>query len=70
MKETFKLFIQNSIDEKQKLLVSNSINDEDKAMIQEQIDNLNAMIEKVDALEGDGMQEAIDELKQTVAEMG
>lgn len=70
MKETFKLFIQNSIDEKQKLLLSNSISDEDKAMIQEQIDNLNSMIEKVDGLEGDGMQEAIDDLKQTVAEMG
>lgn len=70
MKETFKLFIQNSIDEKQKLLASNSINDDDKALIQEQIDNLNAMVEKVDALEGDGTAEVIDELKKTVTEMG
>lgn len=71
MKETFKLFIQNSIEEKKKLLVANSISDDDKALIQEQIDNLNAMIEKVDALEeGETANAAIDELKQTVTEMG
>ena len=71
MKETFKLFIKNSIEEKQKLLTANSINDEDKALIQEQIDNLNSMIEKIDALEeGEQANEAIEELKATVAEMG
>ena len=71
MKETFKLFIKNSIEEKQKLLTANSINDEDKALIQEQIDNLNAMVEKIDALEeGEQANEAIEELKATVAEMG
>lgn len=70
MKETFKLFIQNSIDEKQKLLVSNSISEEDKALIQEQIENLTAMVEKIDALEdGEKANEAIEELKQTVDEM-
>lgn len=71
MKETLKLFIQNSIEEKQKLLLVNSISDEDKALIQEQINNLNSMIEKVDALEeGEQANEAIEELKQTVTEMG
>lgn len=71
MKETFKLFIKNSIEEKQKLLTANSINDEDKALIQEQIDNLNAMVEKIDALEeSEQANEAIEELKATVAEMG
>ena len=71
MKETFKLFLKNSIEEKQKLLVSNSISDEDKALIQEQIDNLNSMVEKIDALEeGEQANEAIEELKTTLAEMG
>ncbi len=71
MKETFKSFLNAEIENKQKLLLSNSINDEDKALIQEQIDNLTAMVEKVDALEeGEQANEAIEELKQTVTEMG
>lgn len=70
MKETFKLYLANEIDSKKKLLLANSISDEDKALIQEQIDNLNAMVEKVDELEGEGVQPVIDELKTTVAEMG
>jgi len=71
MKETFKSFLNAEIENKQKLLLSNSINDEDKALIQEQIDNLTAMLEKVDALEeGEQANEAIEELKQTVTEMG
>lgn len=71
MKETFKSFLNAEIENKQKLLLSNSINDEDKALIQEQIDNLAAMVEKVDALEeGEQTNEAIEELKQTVTEMG
>lgn len=71
MKETFKSFLNAEIENKQKLLLSNSINDEDKALIQEQIDNLAAMVEKVDALEeGEQANEAIEELKQTVTEMG
>lgn len=70
MKETFKLFVQNSIDEKQKLLLQNSISDEDKALIQEQIDNLNDMVTKIDAMEeSDETSQVIDELKQTVNEM-
>lgn len=70
MKETFKLFVQNSIDEKQKLLLQNSISDEDKALIQEQIDNLNDMVAKIDAMEeSDETSQVIDELKQTVNEM-
>lgn len=68
-KELFKEFITNSINEKQNLLTANGISEEDKALIENQIANLNAMLEKVDALEGDNTQELIDELKNTVNEL-
>lgn len=70
-KNIFKEFITNEIANKQTLLLSNSINDEDKAAIQTQIDGLNAIVEKIDALEEDETtNELIDELKQTVTELG
>lgn len=70
-KAIFKEFITNEIANKQNLLLSNSINDEDKAAIQTQIDGLNAIVEKIDALEEDETtNELIDELKQTVTELG
>lgn len=68
-KELFKEFITNSINEKQNLLTANGISEEDKALIENQISNLSAMLEKVDALEGDNTQEVIDELKNTVNEL-
>lgn len=70
-KNIFKEFITNEIANKQNLLLSNSISDEDKAAIQTQIDGLNAIVEKIDALEEDETtNEIVDELKQTVTELG
>ena len=70
-KELFKEYLTNEINAKTALLTANGISDEDKATIQAQIDNLNAMVEKVDALEeGANANEVIDELKNTVEELG
>lgn len=70
-KNIFRQFITNEIANKQNLLLSNSISDEDKAAIQTQIDGLNAIVEKIDALEEDETtNEIVDELKQTVTELG
>ena len=70
-KNIFKEFITNEIANKQNLLLSNSISDEDKEAIQTQIDGLNAIVEKIDALEEDeATNEIVDELKQTVTELG
>lgn len=70
-KELFSEFLKNELEAKQALLSQNSISDDDKAMIQSQIDNLTAMMEKVDALEeGENTSELIDELKTTVTELG
>ena len=70
-KNIFKEFITNEIANKQNLLLSNSISDEDKEAIQTQIDGLNAIVEKIDALEEDETtNEIVDELKQTVTELG
>lgn len=69
-KEIFKEFLTNAIEEKKNLLLQNSISDEDKVMIQTAIENLTAMVEKVDALEeAEVANEAIDELKQTVSDL-
>lgn len=70
-KSIFREFITNEIESKKTLLVSNSISDEDKTAIQLQIDGLNSIVEKIDALEDEEAAAAlVDELKQTVNEMG
>lgn len=68
-KELFKEFLTNAITEKQNLLTANSISEEDKTLIQNQIENLQAMVEKVDALEGDGTAALVEELKNSVSDL-
>lgn len=69
-KEFLKEYLTNSLEEKQNLIATNSLSDEDKETLQNQVDNLNAMIAKVDEMEDEVSNEVIDELKNTVAEMG
>lgn len=70
-KNIFREFLTSEIENKKTLLVSNSISDEDKTAIQLQIDGLNTIVEKIDALEDEGaVNELVEELKQTVNEMG
>lgn len=65
MKEILKNFIQAQIDDKKKLLeVSNAMSDEDRTLVENAIQNLQTILEKVDA--ADENQAAIDELKNTV----
>lgn len=65
-KELIKNFLQQEITAKQTLL-TNSISEDDKAFIQTRIEELTAMVEKVDALEDEAITiEAVDGLKQAL----
>lgn len=69
-KEIFSDFLKNSIAEKQQLLLTNGLTDEDKAVISTGIDNLTAVLEKLDNIEDtDANNEAIEELKTKVNEL-
>lgn len=68
-KELFKEYLTNSLNEKQNLLSTNSLSDEDKATLESQVENLTAIIAKVDEMEDEVSNEVIEDLKSTVAEM-
>lgn len=69
-KDFFKEFLTNSLTEKQNLLLANSLSDEDKEALQTQVDNLTALIAKVDEMEDDEVSnEVIEDLKSAVSEM-
>lgn len=69
-KGLFKEYLTNSLTEKQNLLASNSLSEEDKELLQNQADNLTAMIAKIDEMEDEVSNEVIEDLKNTVNEMG
>ena len=64
MKNTFKLFLDKEIAKYNSILSTNSLSDEDKAAVEQTIANLNEVAEALDA-ETDN--EAIEELRQSVA---
>lgn len=69
-KELFKEFVQNEIDAKNLILSSNTLTDDDKALLESQVENLTAMINKIDGMDADETtNEDIDELKNIVNEM-
>ena len=68
-KELFKEYLTNSLTEKQNLLSTNSLSDEDKAALESQVENLTAIIAKVDEMEDEVSNEVIEDLKSAVSEM-
>ena len=66
-KELFKSYLQGEIDAKKALLVKNELSDEDKTAIQNSIDNLEAIMTKVEETED---AEGLEELKNTVGDLG
>lgn len=64
MKNTFKLFLDKEIAKYNSILSTNSLSDEDKAAVEQTIANLNEVAEALDA-ESDN--EAIEELRASVA---
>lgn len=63
MKEIFKTYLQNEIDAKKALLESNSLADEDRDMITSAVDNLNSIMEALDA---EGSEANIEELRNSI----
>lgn len=68
-KEFLKEYLTNSLTEKQNLLTNGNLNEDDKNALQNQVENLNALIAKVDEMEDEVSEEVIDDLKNTVNEM-
>ena len=68
-KELFKEYLTNSLAEKQNLLSSNSLSNEDKEVLQNQVENLEALIAKIDEMEDEVSNDVIEDLKNTVNEM-
>lgn len=68
-KELFKEYLTNSLTEKQNLLSSNSLSNEDKEVLQNQVENLEALIAKIDEMEDEVSNDVIEDLKNTVNEM-
>lgn len=70
MKEQFKLYLTNQLNEKQELLLTNGLSDEDKAIIQKGIDNLTAVLAELDEAEDtEENTDALNELKSKVEEL-
>ena len=68
MKEILKNYISADIEAKKKLLeMSNAMSDEDRAMVENTIQNLQAILEKVEEAEDNSA--AIEELKNTCEEL-
>lgn len=68
MKEILKNYISADIEAKKKLLeMSNAMSDEDRTMVENTIQNLQAILEKVDEAEDNSA--AIEELKNTCEEL-
>lgn len=66
MKEIFKNYLQNEIDAKRALLDSNSLAEEDRELIASAVDNLNGIMEE---LEAEGGEADIEELRQSINEL-
>lgn len=66
MKEIFKNYLQNEIDAKKALLESNSLADEDRGLITSAVDNLNSIMEALDA---DGSEANIEELRNSIEQL-
>lgn len=66
MKEIFKNYLQNEIDAKRALLESNSLAEEDRELIASAVDNLNGIMEE---LEAEGGEADIEELRQSIEEL-
>lgn len=66
-KEIFKSYLQGEIEAKKALLVKNELSDEDKTSIQASIENLEAIMGKVEEAED---VEGLEELKNTVGDLG
>lgn len=66
MKEIFKNYLQNEIDAKRALLESNSLAEEDRELIASAVDNLNGIMEE---LEAEGGEADIEELRQSINEL-
>lgn len=66
-KELFKSYLQGEIEAKKALLVKNELSDEDKTSIQASIENLEAIMGKVEEAED---VEGLEELKNTVGDLG
>lgn len=69
-KEILKNFLQGELEAKNALLAANTVSEEDKELINSQIAGITAMVEKLDAMEDDNTKELVEELKNTVSEMG
>lgn len=65
-KELFKSYLQGEIEAKKALLVKNELSDEDKTAIQSSIDNLEAIMQKVEEAED---VEGVEELKTTLGDL-
>ena len=63
MKTIFKNYLQNEIDAKKALLDSNSLAEEDRELISSAVDNLNGIMEELDA---DGTEADLDELRASI----
>ncbi len=60
----------NTEIENKNIVLKNAMSDEDKEVVQNQINNLQQMLDKVSQLEGDNTSEIVEELRNTVTEMG
>ena len=65
-KELFKSYLQGEIEAKKALLVKNELSDEDKTSIQASIENLEAIMQKVEEAED---VEGLEELKNNMGEL-
>lgn len=70
LKDVMKEFLTNSLNEKNVLLQANSLSNEDKELLQNQVDNISAVIAKLDEMEdAEVSKEALEELKNSLGEL-
>jgi len=64
--EIFKQYVKNELEAKQALLASNSLAEEDRELISSAVDNLNGIMEALDA---EGTDADLDELRASIEEL-
>lgn len=64
--EIFKQYVKNELEAKQALLASNSLAEEDRELISSAVDNLNGIM---DALDAEGTDADLDELRASIEEL-